>query len=1460
MFDTQMFHRMFEISTAVVAGAFFISDGEPGDYTTYTRLDEAYAEYPTGEIIGVPRDIYSFEHDDDDVKLFRQYEATNVIIYNTDLTNAIWVENGAATVTDEDTISFNGNTNNDYVRQETSDLGFTIGDFTDALSITDLTNEFKEYSITKTAEGKTYTINCQIQAGTATSCIMQMFFRDTGEINIQFRALNEYSNDTIRVRYATLTETPYAAPIIITEADTVTVNKGVQWMPVENILKANYSFDITDSIDCNAPLIPETGNFRITFNYISSHAATANVNSLSQYVSGLTGRLLWYGKASDSSTARFFIGGSPSVVINSTANIHDGFEHFIELTRTDGSFTMTIDDVLQGSVASTTPILQTYNTIIGESPIYDSAICNIWDVNFYDADDDLIASYPLAHYREDDFVEDFSGNENHGTSSRDVNFLLSENDDYGYDVDITAPTPFTKDDVDYGIKGLFGRLEESLYLIGAGAPVEPYAYNVTGDTVQLEPDGTTTWVSTPPRDYIDGDYYYRSNGEMTNKCEVDGEPTDSTTGISGGDITTTIVEDTERGSVYKIDHISQYTTATIAGQCGNTNTHSQFVWVKALSGSVAAVFVDSTFNIITNDGEWHKVEKENITPDISARSIRFISQVVGASYLIQLPQLTESVYQYPTIPSSKDGAVTIPSQAAGTGTEGLTFPLYTETVQPFTGDADGVDITPAESGWESSYPLLYDYYDGIYHVDIGASPAPSAIVLSNSLFTVDESYEVEFEISNLSSGGSVRVDIGTNILYYSEDGVYTLRYLVSSGRLALVGASDNVTFDFEFIHSETILPLTVEQPWPFLTDDGVVKYGGLLERFGGEADGIQLFSNSDFSDGLTDWSTVGNVSEAGGKVTLTGSVNSLLWQDILTDTYTYETIIDIDSMTAGPSITDTVVIDNNGIVLFHIEDSGVHTFRHTHDATSGNLLMRAINGGIVTVNSFTTREVSPASGTLTMTIRPGFDWDTFDAETFGFVSCRESRTSIIYGQTFTAYAQMKSYDLVNILLYTWLWQKDTDYKVVLQWDNISSKFLVTIDDVVGAEYDFDGSFDPEEFIKMFYDNDELFWIKELYVTRENPAAGSVTFDDYTLHKPVGFGDDTFPSPVTWTQVGTTITGIDKDISINSGNSADSISESNSLPSSQIRRMTITVSNYVTGDVRFRQFSPGDASDIGVTDNGIYYIDYVTSSSSSRYQFFPTNGATFDFTIDSDAESIADNIVTNGSFDTDTDWTKDTGWTISSGTANCDGTQTVAAYINQEVDDLNPYNKTYFIKYTASGISAGNHRSGIGGYTWNSYESTNGTFTYLYRATNSLSNNRIYIGADSDFVGSIDNVQVYEVIVLLTKEDKTPLLYIDPFDGYIKGTDGITACLSPEALIAGASNNFIFSWDVYEFWIALNTELGVEVKYTGEITDLGNRLFALISGAYQTIRNLYFDDDFDSGENTFLSSYLASFLG
>ncbi len=117
------------------------------------------------------------------------------------------------------------------------------------------------------------------------------------------------------------------------------------------------------------------------------------------------------------------------------------------------------------------------------------------------------------------------------------------------------------------------------------------------------------------------------------------------------------------------------------------------------------------------------------------------------------------------------------------------------------------------------------------------------------------------------------------------------------------------------------------------------------------------------------------------------------------------------------------------------------------------------------------------------------------------------------------------------------------------------------------------------------------------------------------------------------------------------------------------------------------------------------------------------------------------LVTNGDFATDSDWTKGTGWNISGGkgngtSASGDLTQTISIAIN----------KTYRVNYTISNYSSGVFRIVLGAYVAGTNRAANGTYTDVLTVTNANSNLLLYLAADiSAFTGSIDNVSVKEVL-------------------------------------------------------------------------------------------------------------------
>ena len=126
-----------------------------------------------------------------------------------------------------------------------------------------------------------------------------------------------------------------------------------------------------------------------------------------------------------------------------------------------------------------------------------------------------------------------------------------------------------------------------------------------------------------------------------------------------------------------------------------------------------------------------------------------------------------------------------------------------------------------------------------------------------------------------------------------------------------------------------------------------------------------------------------------------------------------------------------------------------------------------------------------------------------------------------------------------------------------------------------------------------------------------------------------------------------------------------------------------------------------------------------------------------------------NLITNGGFDTDANWTKGTGWTISGGTASCDGSQSANTTLVQQQGVLsvtldiqvgNAYELIFTLTRSAGGIT----NTEIGGTAEGTTISSSGTHSKIITA--SSTNDRITFTATPDFVGSIDNVIVTEYAI------------------------------------------------------------------------------------------------------------------
>ena len=116
--------------------------------------------------------------------------------------------------------------------------------------------------------------------------------------------------------------------------------------------------------------------------------------------------------------------------------------------------------------------------------------------------------------------------------------------------------------------------------------------------------------------------------------------------------------------------------------------------------------------------------------------------------------------------------------------------------------------------------------------------------------------------------------------------------------------------------------------------------------------------------------------------------------------------------------------------------------------------------------------------------------------------------------------------------------------------------------------------------------------------------------------------------------------------------------------------------------------------------------------------------------------IGDELVINGDFATDSDWTKGAGWSIANGVASCDGSDGVNLNQNGVIKN----GKTYKISFEVLNYVGGFLNGRIGSANSNDFTvSSNDSYSF-----NVLSDGTNLIFRSSSFIGSIDNVSVKEV--------------------------------------------------------------------------------------------------------------------
>jgi len=137
------------------------------------------------------------------------------------------------------------------------------------------------------------------------------------------------------------------------------------------------------------------------------------------------------------------------------------------------------------------------------------------------------------------------------------------------------------------------------------------------------------------------------------------------------------------------------------------------------------------------------------------------------------------------------------------------------------------------------------------------------------------------------------------------------------------------------------------------------------------------------------------------------------------------------------------------------------------------------------------------------------------------------------------------------------------------------------------------------------------------------------------------------------------------------------------------------------------------------------------------------------------ETIGAELITNGDFATDTDWTKGTGTTISGGAANFSSADAVSLY--QNIGTQTGYVK---VEFTVTSYTSGilNVYSGSNQSVGNVNVSANALGTYSVIVDRTGGNANIIFGSSnvSNFTGSIDNVSVKQITSASNQIQKSEL--------------------------------------------------------------------------------------------------------
>jgi hypothetical protein len=222
------------------------------------------------------------------------------------------------------------------------------------------------------------------------------------------------------------------------------------------------------------------------------------------------------------------------------------------------------------------------------------------------------------------------------------------------------------------------------------------------------------------------------------------------------------------------------------------------------------------------------------------------------------------------------------------------------------------------------------------------------VIYQAKTLTVGTFYKCTVEVSNYIDGGFAIGLAGSDISNYSPDISSSGTHTFEVQRVS--GGTNNVGIILNGIANFSIDNISVKE----VIEENVPRIDFSNSTFDVPILGSELITNGDF-DTDSDWSKVNSTISGGTGNLDSTSAQSLLYQNILTDTKTYEVSFTVSNYNG---VGQTVFMNDNGYVIQDISTNGYYEVTFTHITTSGNLIFRARYGGIYSIDNVSVKEVT----------------------------------------------------------------------------------------------------------------------------------------------------------------------------------------------------------------------------------------------------------------------------------------------------------------------------------------------------------------------------------------------------------------------------------------------------------------------------------------------------------------------